>query len=342
MGRMADARKRARRGGGAETSGPAVIERPASDAGAAAPASPPFGVASAQGEQRPPAASRAAEPPAPAAPDFVFPAESPDGPPERGAQRLTLPSSGLAEEILSRVHMEISSAPLPVEPEPGRIELPASGLAEDILAQHDKAEVAPTPETDAPPGPLPPVAPAPAVAGAHSLSFFAAPAHEQRAAVEATEHLATFYLDREEYGVDVKQIQEIRRVTEITTVPRAPDFMRGVINLRGRILPVLDLRCKLGLGEVGENRAARIIVVRVKDRALGLLVDGASQVLKVPVSRIEPPPEEVVERGGDYIRGVAKLDDRLIILVDLERLLAHELRGPAAAATERPAAATES
>jgi purine-binding chemotaxis protein CheW len=177
--------------------------------------------------------------------------------------------------------------------------------------------------------------------GGHSLSFFAAPAQEQRAAAEATEHLATFYLDREEYGVDVRQVQEIRRLTEITSVPRAPEFVRGVINLRGRILPVLDLRRKLGLGDVAESRAARIVVVRVRERLLGLLVDGASQVLKIPVSRVEPAPEEVVERGGDYIRGVAKLDDRLIILVDLERLLAQELRaaqaaGPRAEANEAP------
>ena len=75
---------------------------------------------------------------------------------------------------------------------------------------------------------------------------------------EAVEHLATFVLDREEYGVDVKQVQEIRRVGEITAVPRAPEFVRGVINLRGRILPVLDLKRKLNLGEVGVDRAARI------------------------------------------------------------------------------------
>ena len=215
-------------------------------------------------------------------------------------------------------------------------ELPASGLAEEILRQV-AAEAAPIAETLAPaPAAEPEPAPA-AFAGAHSLSFFAAPAQEQRAAAETTEHLATFFLDREEYGVDVRQVQEIRRVSEITSVPRAPEFIRGVINLRGRILPVLDLRRKLGLGEVAEGRATRIVVVRVRERTLGLLVDGASQVLKVPVSRIEPAPEEVVERGGDYIRGVAKLDDRLIILVDLERLLAHELK---AAASPGPARAT--
>ena len=74
------------------------------------------------------------------------------------------------------------------------------------------------------------------------------------------------------------------------------------------------------------DRVSRIVVVRLQDRLMGLLVDGASQVLKVPVSRIEAPPDEVVERGGDYIRGVAKLEDRLVILIDLERALAYELR----------------
>jgi len=213
------------------------------------------------------------------------------------------------------------------------IVLPSSGLAADVLGKPEAAAIAsepsPAPAAAAEPAPevpaTEPSAPAPA-RGAQSLSFFAAPAQEQRAATEDTEHLATFVLDKEEYGVDVRQVQEIRRVGEITAVPRAPEFVRGVINLRGRILPVLDLKRKLNLGEVGVDRAARIVVVRTQGRMLGLLVDGASQVLKVPVSRVEPPPEEVVERGGDYIRAVAKLDDRLIILIDLERILAQELR----------------
>jgi purine-binding chemotaxis protein CheW len=235
----------------------------------------------------------------------------------RGATPLALPASGLAEDILRQLdspgaapaapHPAVAAAP---QGEP--VTLPASGLAEEVLA----------------PGEMP---------GAHSLSFFAAPARDQRAAAEATEHLATFFLDREEYGVDVRQVQEIRRMSEITSVPRAPEFVRGVINLRGRILPVLDLKRKLGLGAVEAGRATRIVVVRVGERLLGLLVGGASLVRKVAVSRIEPPPEEVLEKGGDYIRGVAKLDDRLIILVDLGRLLAHELRAagaPAAGATE--------
>ncbi len=212
-------------------------------------------------------------------------------------------------------------APLPsplVVTDPPRLELPSSGLAADILARDEARQVEPA---FAPA----PAAPARDQAAAQSLSFFAVPVQEQRAAAEAMEHLATFSLDREEYGVEVRLVQEIRRVSEITVVPRAPEFVRGVINLRGRILPVVDLKKKLGLGEVAIGKASRIVVVRLRDRLLGLLVDGASQVLKVPVSRIEPAPDEVLNKGGDTIRGVAKLETRLVILLDLPKVLAHEL-----------------
>jgi purine-binding chemotaxis protein CheW len=215
------------------------------------------------------------------------------------------------------------------EPDGARIQLPSSGLASEILAREELRHVAAEPA--AAPAPVEP-APAPASPSlaAQSLSFFAAPLQEHRATAEATEHMATFLLDREEYGVDVQLVQEIRRVAEITVVPRAPGYVRGVINLRGRILPVIDLKSKLALGEVAHAKEARIVVVRLRERLLGLLVDGASQVLKVPVSRIEPPPEEVVDKGGEYIRGVAKLENRLVILIDLERVLSQELREAAA------------
>ena len=316
MGRMADARKRARRDGGAATPPPSTAVSPALTA------------------------------PAPASAEIVFS----DGPADPGpasprSSAVSLPASGLAEDILKQFESRplipkgaaasgdegpavAAHAPsLPEPAAPGRIALPASGLAEDILGRVGAAPASPSRSAA-----IQVTQTQPSVPGAHVLSFFAAPAQEHRAAAEATEHVVTFFLDREEYGVDVRQVQEIRRLTEITSVPRAPEFIRGVINLRGRILPVLDLKRKLGLGEVAESRAARIVVVRVRERLIGLLVDGASQVPKIPVSRIEAPPEEVVERGGDYIRGVAKLDDRLIILVDLERLLAHELTAQASPA----------
>jgi purine-binding chemotaxis protein CheW len=215
----------------------------------------------------------------------------------------------------------------PEVPSAERFELPSSGLAADILGLEGAKAFA----ADEPPK-APPPSPSEAVPSrGHTVSFFSAPARDERKVVEATEHLATFFLDREEYGVDVHLVQEIRRVTEITQVPRAPEFIKGVINLRGRIIPVIDLKKKLGLGEVVVGKLSRIVVVTLHARLLGLLVDGASQVLKVPVSLVEPAPEEVVQKGGDYLRGVAKLEKRLIILVDLERVLALELHEAAAA-----------
>ena len=209
-----------------------------------------------------------------------------------------------------------------------RIVLPPSGLAEDILALPESAAVLPIDvealdrrEEDA-------VEPEDAgEVRAHSVSFFTAPAREERKTVEPTEHLATFFLAGEEYGVDVRLVQEIIRVSEITPVPRAPGFIKGVINLRGRIIPVVDLKRKLNLGEVDTAaRGSRIAVVKVRERLIGLLVDGASQVLRVPLTRIEAAPEEVVEIDANYIRGVAKLDERLIILMDLQKILALELK----------------
>jgi purine-binding chemotaxis protein CheW len=208
----------------------------------------------------------------------------------------------------------------------GRLSLPSSGLASDILSLAGAASVPALEATRSVPAAPAPGTAEPAAARSHNISFFAAPIREERKAAEATEHLATFFLGREEYGVDVRLVQEIIRVSEITQVPRAPDFIKGVINLRGRIIPVVDLKRKLGLGEVEVGRASRIVVVKIKERLIGLLVDGASQVLKVPISTIEAAPDEVVEIDAAAVRGVAKLPERLIILMDLMKTLSLELR----------------
>ena len=220
----------------------------------------------------------------------------------------------------------------------GRITLPSSGLASDILARPEAAAIEPA----AAAGPLVPAthetvadSSSDVITRAHNFSFFATPAREERKAAEASEHLVTFFLAREEYGVDVRLVQEIIRVSAITQVPRAPAFIKGVINLRGRIIPVIDLKHRLGLGEVEPGRQARVVVIHARDRLIGLLVDGASQVLKVPVSTIEAAPEEVTEIDSNYIRGVAKLETRLIILVDLMKILGFELR-EAGALAPRP------
>ena len=207
----------------------------------------------------------------------------------------------------------------PPERPAARIVLPSSGTAEEILAREAAQELAAL-------GERLPATPEAQPAARTTLSFFGAAVREEAKAPEASEHLATFFLDREEYGVEVRLVQEIIRVGEITPVPRAPEFIRGVINLRGRIIPVVDLKRKLRLGELALTRASRIVVVKLRERLIGVLVDAASQVLKVPLAAIEAAPEEAVEIDARLIRGVAKLERRLIILIDLQQALALELR----------------
>jgi purine-binding chemotaxis protein CheW len=135
-------------------------------------------------------------------------------------------------------------------------------------------------------------------------------------------HLLTFTLDREEFGIPVMEVREVIRVSEITRVPQAPAHVRGVANLRGRILAVVELRSRLGLAAAELTPRARVVVVEVRGRVLGLLVDAVSQVTKVPQASVVPPPEEVLSGEADYVTGVARWQSRLIILLDLEKALA--------------------
>ena len=134
-------------------------------------------------------------------------------------------------------------------------------------------------------------------------------------------HLVTFALGREEYGIPVGQVREVIRVAEITRVPQAPAHVRGVTNLRGRILPVVEIRTRLGLEPAALTARSRIVVVEVHDRVLGILVDAVLQVAKVPLDTVAPPPEEVLSPQTDYISGVARWSSRLIILLQLEKAL---------------------
>lgn len=140
---------------------------------------------------------------------------------------------------------------------------------------------------------------------------------------EREHHLVTFILG-EEYGVPIHQVQEIIRVSSITPVPNSPSYMEGVINLRGRVVAVLNLRKRLKLAAKDVSKTSRIIVAEVGDKVLGLLVDAVSQVIKMAPECVEPTPEEVLEVDTDFITGVGKLKNRLIILLDLERLLKRE------------------
>jgi purine-binding chemotaxis protein CheW len=134
-------------------------------------------------------------------------------------------------------------------------------------------------------------------------------------------HLLTFLLDREEFGIPVTQVREVIRVSEITRVPQAPAYVRGVANLRGRILAVVELRSRVGLPPAELTPRSRIVVLEVRGRVLGVLVDAVCQVTKVPQASVAPAPEEVLAADVDYLTGVARRDSRLIILLDLEKVL---------------------
>jgi purine-binding chemotaxis protein CheW len=134
--------------------------------------------------------------------------------------------------------------------------------------------------------------------------------------------LVTFRLGNEEFGVDILKVQEINRMMDITRIPNAPPFIEGVINLRGKIIPIVDLRKKLGFNnESGfSEKTTRIIVVELDGLVLGFIVDSVSEVLRIPENTIEPPPSIVGGVESDYIEGVGKLDNRLLILLELKKL----------------------
>ncbi len=128
-------------------------------------------------------------------------------------------------------------------------------------------------------------------------------------------------IGEEEFAVDVLSVQEINRLVEVTRVPKTPHYVEGVINLRGRIIPVLDLRRRFGLRSAEQTIQTRVVVVSHQSRLVGLVVDSVVEVLNLPKSAIEPPPSIGNATGAEYTLGVGRLEDRLLILLDLNRLL---------------------
>jgi len=134
-------------------------------------------------------------------------------------------------------------------------------------------------------------------------------------------------IGRETYGVPISLVREIVRVPEITAVPNAQKYVEGVINLRGKIISVVDLRKRFGQTDVEPNKKNRIVVVELENRTVGLIVNAASEVLKIPPSDIEPPNSVFLNGESDYVTGVGKLKNRLVILLDLNKVLnSNELR----------------
>jgi purine-binding chemotaxis protein CheW len=152
--------------------------------------------------------------------------------------------------------------------------------------------------------------------------------------------LVTFGLGGEEFAVDILAVQEINRMMTLTRVPQSPPEVEGVINLRGKIIPVIDLRKRFSLERAQQSEQSRIVVVEVHGRVLGFIVDRVSEVLRISSKIVEPAPQMVCSVDSDFIAGVGKLQDRLLILLDLAKLFdPARVQSITAGSTQQPALA---
>jgi purine-binding chemotaxis protein CheW len=136
--------------------------------------------------------------------------------------------------------------------------------------------------------------------------------------------LVSFKIGSEEFGVDILKVQEINRMLEVTRVPNAPEHVDGVINLRGKVIPIINLRRRFGMERKERDKDTRIVVVELSGKVVGFVVDAVSEVLRIPRSVTEPPPSLVAGIEAEYITAVGKLEDRLLILLDLEKILSGD------------------
>lgn len=137
--------------------------------------------------------------------------------------------------------------------------------------------------------------------------------------------LVSFCLSGEEYGIDILSVQEINRMLPLTRVPNAPATVEGIINLRGKVIPVMNLRKKFSLGEKEADKDTRIIVVNVEKRTIGIIVDSVSEVLRLQSDKVQPSPSLVSNKQSEYIKGIGKVGERLLILLDLSQVFNEEL-----------------
>ena len=131
----------------------------------------------------------------------------------------------------------------------------------------------------------------------------------------------TFTLGKEEYGIDILKVQEIRGYDAVTHIANAPEFIKGVINLRGIIVPIVDMRIKFNLGNVEYNQFTVVIILNIAHRVVGMVVDGVSDVTTLKPEEIKPAPEFGTGLDTQYLLGLGTVDDRMLILVDIERLM---------------------
>lgn len=136
--------------------------------------------------------------------------------------------------------------------------------------------------------------------------------------------VVSFRLSNEEYGLDIMSVQEIILMGEITEIPEVPEYIRGLINLRGKVIPIVDLRKRFRLEASPPNEHTRIVVVNAANTTFGVVVDAVSQVLRIDASQIEPPPRGLVGLEQAYIKGLLKLNEKIMILLSMEAILSHD------------------
>ncbi|MDF2839664.1 MAG: CheW protein [Clostridia bacterium] len=140
-------------------------------------------------------------------------------------------------------------------------------------------------------------------------------------AANITNKYVVFKLENEEYGIDILKVKEIKEMLRITRVPKSPSFVRGVVNLRGEVIPVIDLRKKFNLQSTNDSSSTRIVIVVVDEITVGLIIDTSSEVLEIDKELIEEPPATIASIDHSYIYGIGKVGERLIILLDASKII---------------------
>jgi purine-binding chemotaxis protein CheW len=140
----------------------------------------------------------------------------------------------------------------------------------------------------------------------------------------ASMQLVSFRLAQEEFGIEITKVQEIILMGEITRVPQTPPYIKGLINLRSTVIPIVDLRCRFNLAEQEVSDETRIMVVNVAGKTIGIIVDAVSEVLRISGEQIAPPPPTVAGLGREYLTGLVRMEGRLLILLDIDKILNEE------------------
>lgn len=152
---------------------------------------------------------------------------------------------------------------------------------------------------------------------------------------DSLSQIVSFRLANEEYGVDIMRAQEIIMVSKITRMPEVPDYICGLINLRGHVIPIVDLRKRFGLPAKDADEQTRIIVVNVDSKTVGIVVDAVTEVLRITADQIEPPPTGSAGIDHEYIRGIIKRNDKLIIMLRIEEILSASTLASITSAVEK-------